>query len=217
MEDRRRETGTQDTGRKTQDRETADRGPPGSRSLLAATGPRTAAAIAGVTGGLASGVRKLCFRAQAKPVVRGRGCCGAWPQSGSSASERKQSLRTPEDRRQKAGDGAKDGGRKTGDLGSPRTGTRGKRVWSPEALLPGTGEACGEGARLLRSLASIREPRFRAQAELAHSRRPTTEGRRRSERRRTEDRRPGIAAYGSMGKASLESGSFASGHRRSLW
>ena len=94
---------------------------------------------------------------------------------------------------------------------------RGTRLWSPEALLPGTGEACGEGARLLRSLASIREPRFRAQAELAHSRRPTTEGRRRSERRRTEDRRPGIAAYGSMGKASLESGSFASGHRRSLW
>ena len=88
MEDRRRETGTQDTGRKTQDRETADRGPPGSRSLLAATGPRTAAAIAGVTGGLASGVRKLCFRAQAKPVVGDRRYCGRLPQSGSSASER---------------------------------------------------------------------------------------------------------------------------------
>ena len=87
-EDRRRETGTQDTGRKTQDRETADRGPPGSGSLLAATGPRTAAAIAGVTGGLASGVRKLCFRAQAKPVVGDRRYCGRLPQSGSSASER---------------------------------------------------------------------------------------------------------------------------------
>ena len=109
-----------------------------------------------------SGVRKLCFRAQAKPVVRGRGYCGAWPQSGSPASERKQSLRTPEDRRPKAGDGAKDGGRKTADRGSPRTGAWGKRVWSPEALLPGTGEACGEGARLLRSLASTRKLRFRA-------------------------------------------------------
>jgi len=39
---------------------------------------------------------------------------------------------------------------------------RGTRLWSPEALLPGTGEACGGGARLLRSLASIRKLRFRA-------------------------------------------------------